>query len=184
MAHIKTSAYLATSLDGFIARSDHGLDWLDGWAQPSQGDYGYADFMSSVDVLLMGRNTFDTVMGFGVDWPYTMPVHVLTTRELTPPPNTEHGVFAISGEPAHVLEQLQSLGFKHVYVDGGQVVQTYLSSGHLDQLILTTLPVLIGDGIPLFGKLERDIKCNLESISSYDTGFVQRTYSFAEEEAP
>src|SRR5215210_4805230 len=150
---VKASVFIATSLDGFIARADGGLDWL-----PSDGGepHGYDEFMATVDALVIGRKTFETVLTFNT-WPYgEKPVFVLSTRPLAPAP-ARAKVERLSGDPAEIVSQLAARGIQHIYVDGGITIQGFLNAGLIQRLIITRVPVLIGSGIPLFGPLTRDI---------------------------
>jgi dihydrofolate reductase len=170
---MKATVFVGASLDGFIARADGRLDFLHA---SSEGEsYGYEEFIATVDALVMGRKTYDTVLTFG-KWPYgSTPVFVLSTRPLAPPPagaNVEH----LSGSPASVLAALGARGFAHIYVDGGDTIQRFLRAGAIDRLIVSRVPVLIGGGIPLFGALERDIRLAHVATRTYASGLVQSEY--------
>ena len=166
---------MGTSLDGFIARPDGALDFLPaGGGEP----HGYEEFMATVDALVLGRNTFDTVLAFDT-WPYgTKPVFVLSTRPLAPVPAGAI-VEALSGSPASIVTQLEARGIGHIYVDGGITIQRFLRAGLIDRLIVTRVPVLIGAGIPLFGPLERDIRVRHVATRQYASGLVQSEYEVA-----
>src|SRR5437868_405205 len=146
---MRASVFIATSLDGFIARADGALDFL----PPGGGEpHGYDEFMATVDALVIGRKTFETVLSFST-WPYgEKPVFVLSTCTLAPAP-LEAVVERMSGEPAEIVSQLAARGIEHVYVDGGITIQGFLRAGLIQRLIITCVPVLIGDGVPLFGAL-------------------------------
>ena len=171
---MKTTVYIATSLDGFIARPDGGLDWL-----PQGGgggeDYGYKAFMATVDALVMGRGTYDKVLTFGA-WPYDKPVYVLSSRALAPTPAPGHVVEWVQGEPAEVVKKMAALGHRHLYIDGGQTIQRFLRAGLIDRVIITRIPVLIGTGIPLFGRLEHDVHLRHVQTRSFPSGLVQSEY--------
>ena len=171
---MKISVYIATSYDGFIAREDGSLDWLPGSDGSGGGDedYGYHDFMGSVDVLLMGRNTFDMIRSFG-SWHYTLPVKVLTHRDLQLPDWIPATTEAVSGSPEQVSSLLAESGYKHVYIDGGAAIQSFLRAGLVDELIITRIPILIGRGIALFGELSADIHLKHIKTTCYESGFVQ-----------
>jgi dihydrofolate reductase len=174
---VKATVYIATSLDGFIAREDGDLDWLPGVDTGShEEDYGYEAFMSTVDALVMGRGTYEKVLTFG-SWPYgTKRVVVLSGGPLEFPPAVPPSVEAMSGSPAEVMSRLSADGAKHLYIDGGKTIQRFLSDGLIDRLILTRIPVLLGSGIPLFGRLTRDIKLRHVATRSYSSGLVQSEY--------
>lgn len=171
---VKVSVYIATSLDGFIARKDGGLDWL---PVPVEGgeDYGYAEFMAAIDFIVMGRNTYEKVLSFG-GWQYDRKVIVLTSRDLTLPSELADKVEAHRQSPRELLHELERRGAKGIYLDGGVTIQRFLREGLVDELTLTTIPVLIGEGIPLFGSLEQDIKLVLLKSRTFPNGFVQTTY--------
>ncbi|MEM7111495.1 MAG: dihydrofolate reductase family protein [Chloroflexota bacterium] len=175
---MKLSVYIATSVDGFIAREDGAVDWLDGHESAGENeDFGYKAFMDSVDGMLMGRNTYDKVLSFDVGWPYgDKPVFVLTKRPFSPPDAPNAQVEPLAGSPHEIVSQLNQRGFTHLYIDGGQVVQQFLQEGLVDELIITVIPVLLGKGIPLFGALDRDQSVKLMRAEGYSNGFVQTRY--------
>jgi dihydrofolate reductase len=170
---MKASVFIATSLDGFIARADGALDWLPaGGGEP----HGYDEFMATVDALVIGRKTFETVLGFDT-WPYgDKPVFALSARALAPaPPGAV--VERLSGDPADIVSQLAARGVRHVYVDGGITIQRFLQAGLIQRLIITRIPVLIGAGIPLFGATHRDIALKHIATRQYASGLVQSEYA-------
>jgi len=170
------SVYIAVSLDGFIARKDGSVDWLE--HESGAEDYGYRSFIETVDVLAMGRNTFDQVRSFDGNWPYQVPV-VVVTRAMSEddvPADLVGRVSVSARKPEALLRQLAERGAKHVYVDGGLLVQSFLHAGLVDRLILTRLPVLLGDGIPLFGPLDGDLRFEHATTKSFPSGLVQTEY--------
>jgi dihydrofolate reductase len=172
---VKASVFIATSLDGFIARANGDLDWL----PPGGGEpHGYEEFMATVDALVIGRKTFETVLTFDT-WPYGQkPVFVLSTRALAPTP-IGAVVERMSGAPAAIVSQLAARGIQHVYVDGGITIQRFLQAGLIQRLIITRVPVLLGDGVPLFGALPRDIRLRHVATRQYESGLVQSEYIVA-----
>lgn len=150
---MKATAFIGTSVDGFIARADGDLDFL----PPGGGEpHGYDEFMATVDALVIGRKTFETVLRVDT-WPYAnKPVFVLSTGSLAAAPPGAI-VERMSGEPGDIVSQLSARGIGHIYVDGGITIQRFLQAGLIQRLIITRVPVLIGAGIPLFGPLPRDI---------------------------
>lgn len=175
----KVSVYIATSLDGFIARSDGALDWLNeaDTTVPEGEDCGFQAFMDSVDMLIMGRKTYEQVLSFG-HWPYgKTPVVVLSRNSISFPPSLPDNVTHSSESPQELLERLSSEGVKHVYVDGGNTIQWFLSEGLIDEITVTVIPVILGDGIPLFGPLGKDVNLTHVHTTVFDFGFVQTTYS-------
>lgn len=175
----KTSVFIAASLDGFIAREDGDIDWLgagdDAASDPGE-DYGYAAFFATVDAIVMGRGTFEKVLTFGA-WPYEAThVVVLSSRPLEIPERLAETVEASAAAPRDVLAQLASRGHRHVYVDGGRTIQGFLSSGLLDRMIVTRIPVLLGSGRPLFGPLPQDVRLRHVRTRDFTTGLVQSEY--------
>jgi len=169
---MKASVFIATSLDGFIARANGALDWLPhGGGEP----HGYDEFMATVDALVLGRKTFETVLTFDT-WPYgEKPVFVLSTGTLPPAP-LGAVVECMSGAPAEIVSQLAARGIRHIYVDGGITIQRFLQAGLIQRLIVTRIPVLIGTGIPLFGITQRDIALKHVATRQYASGLVQSEY--------
>lgn len=169
---MRASVFVGTSLDGFIARANGDFDFL----PPGGGEpHGYEEFMATVDALVIGRNTFETVLNFE-SWPYgEKPVFVLSTRALPPVP-IGAVVERMSAEPAEIVSQLASRGIQHIYVDGGITVQRFLRAGLIQRVIITRIPVLIGDGIPLFGETQRDIVLKHIATREYAGGMVQSEY--------
>ncbi len=175
IAPMKASVFIATSLDGFIARADGGIDWL-GEPEEDGEDYGFGKFFASVDTLVMGRNSFEKVMSLG-SWFYgTTPVVVLTHRSLDVPAGLSSPVIPLSGSPAEVVEELARRGAKHLYIDGGKTVQAFLEAHLIQRIIITRIPVLLGEGIPLFGPLQQDIKLRHIETRAFDNGLVQSEY--------
>ena len=167
----KVSAYIATSLDGFIARKDGGLDWLDeaNATVPEGEDCGFHAFMGSVDTLVMGRKTYEKVLSFG-QWPYgEIPVVVLSRNSISFPSHLPDSLAHSSLSPRALIEQLSGQGSRHVYVDGGATIQGFLSQGLLDEITVTVIPVVLGEGIPLFGaskKIFVFFTCGLPPMTS------------------
>ena len=149
--------YIATSLDGFIATSDGGLDWLMEIPNPDKSDYGYADFIDRVDALVMGRNTFEKVLTFG-EWSYTKHVFVLSNSLTEIPENLTGKAEIITGNVTDVVRKLNQQGYRNLYIDGGKVIQSFLKEDLIDELIITRIPILLGKGIPLFGDIDQRLK--------------------------
>jgi dihydrofolate reductase len=176
---IRASVFIATSLDGFISRKDGSIDWLNeanALVTPGE-DCGYKAFSDSVDILVMGRHSFDLVRTFDA-WPYgDKRVVVLSSRAVEIPAEWQKTVSYSSEAPDVLMRSLAAEGFRHVYVDGGITIQRFLAAGLIDELTITLIPVLLGEGRPLFGALEKDVKLKLVRSISYEFGFVQVTYS-------
>ena len=169
--------FIATSLDGFIARQGGGLDWLFA-SDPGSENHGYDAFMARMDGIIMGRGTFESVLTLG-PWSYPKPVVVLS-RSLTEAdvPAELAGRVQITAEPPRVLfERLSREGWRRAYVDGGAVIRSCLAEGLIEDVILTRAPVLIGTGRPLFGSLEQDLRLVHQGTEAFPSGLVQSRYS-------
>ncbi|MBF0240835.1 MAG: dihydrofolate reductase [SAR324 cluster bacterium] len=177
---MKASVYIATSLDGFIARNNGSLDWLpgsDGNHENNSEDYGFQKFMDSVDVLVMGRKTYEMVLSFG-QWPYGTKRVVVLSKTLAQISETlPQTVELKSASPAELFQELRTSGAKHIYVDGGSTIQGFLRAGLIHEITITRVPVLIGSGIPLFGAIEKDLPLKHIETRSFDSGFVQSRYA-------
>lgn len=176
----QVEVFIATSLDGFIARPDGAIDWLmDAQsAAPVGEDFGYADFMAGVDALVMGRKSFESVLGFDA-WPYDgTPVHVMTRQaDLPVPPALQGRVHVSALAPGALLERLAVQGVRRVYLDGGELIRAFLAEDRVDRMTVTTVPVLIGEGRRLFGPLGRDRRWTLEAVRHWPScGFVQTVW--------
>lgn len=174
--------FCATSLDGFIARPDGGIDWLPQDAEFAGDDHGYSEFMAGVDALVMGRKTFELVLTFG-SWPYRKPVFVVTHRPLPKLPATYEDavVEAVGGTPKAIATSLAARGFASLYVDGGSVVSQFLAAGLIDSMTLTRIPVLLGEGIPLFALRPggADLRWRLARSQAWPNGLTQARYERA-----
>lgn len=168
---MRCSVYIAQSLDGFIARRDGRLDWLSRVERAGE-DYGYQRFHDSVDTIVVGRGTYDVVLGFDA-WPYAgKRVIVLSHRPATP----RHGEEIYSGRPEALVQQLAAAGATRAYVDGGHVIQQFLAADLISDLTISVIPIVLGDGIRLFGAMEREIPLTLVASRAFDSGLVQLEY--------
>ena len=170
---MQTSVFIGTSVDGFIARPDDKLDFL-----PADGGepHGYTEFFARVDTILIGRRTFEIVQAFP-DWPYAQKrVVVLSTRPLDFSSVRGARVEQMSGSPVEIASKLAATGTQHVYVDGGVTIQQFLRAGLIQRLTITRVPVLIGQGIPLFGTLPHDIRLRHIATQHYPSGLVKTEY--------
>lgn len=176
---LRLSVFIATSLDGYIARPDGAIDWLEqaNACVPAGEDCGYAALMASVDLLVMGRGTFEKVLSFP-DWPYAgKPVWVVSRSGITPAADLPPQVRVTGASPEQIVQDAAEQGFRHLYVDGGRLIQSFLRAGLIDELTITTIPVLLGEGRPLFGALPADVPLRLVASRAYPFGFVQSTYA-------
>ena len=174
----KCSVFIATSLDGFISRADGRIDWLEAAnATVTAGeDCGYAAFFATVDALVMGRGTFETAIAFPT-WPYGARRVFILSRTLSQLPGNTPATVSLSAEPPRdLVERLYADGYRHLYVDGGRTIQSFLSAGLIDEFTITVIPVLLGAGRPLFGPLWADVHLELVGSRAYPFGFVQNRY--------
>jgi dihydrofolate reductase len=167
--------YIATSLDGYIAKVDGGIDWLMEIPNPDQSDYGFADFLSRIDGVLMGRKTYEIVQDFD-QWIYTKPVFVLTQTLDALPGKWAHKAEIVKGEPTEVIAALNSRGINNIYVDGGKTIQSLLSLDLIDEMIITKIPILLGNGIPLFSNGNSELKFEHIETDVYYGGLVKSRY--------
>lgn len=172
---MKITVYIATSLDGFIARKDGQIDWLMNIENPTGDDYGYADFISTIDAIVMGKGTFEKVLSFG-EWPYEKMVFVLSTTLKDVPSHLNKKVQLLSMTPTKTLEHIAKEGYSSLYVDGGDTIQRFLMADVIDELIVTRIPILIGSGIPLFGQLDHDLVFQHIETKTYPNGLVKSHY--------
>jgi len=171
---MQISVFIATSLDGFIARLNGDIDWLVNKNDPE--DYGYGAFISTVDCLVMGRNTFEKVLSFP-EWPYAGKRVMVISRTLNRIPAQAAGKAELYAGPVEQLAaQLSSEGYGRIYIDGGKTIQSFLRAGLVTDMTLTHIPILIGSGLPLFGELREDIHLNHIETKTFPSGFVQSRY--------
>ena len=170
------SVFIGTSVDGFIARLNDDLDFLpEGGGEP----HGYNEFIASVDAIVIGRKTFEKVLSMET-WPYgDKRVVILSSRPLDLSAAVGGVVEQMAGPPAEIVSQLAARGVHHLYIDGGITIQRFLRAGLIQRLIITRVPVLIGEGIPLFGALSRDIRLRHVVTRHYPSGLVQSEYEVA-----
>ncbi len=143
--------YVGTSIDGYIADREGKIDFLESVPNPEHLDLGFADFIDSIDALLMGRKTFETVLGFGVEWPYPKHVFVYSSSLTSVPDELSDKVTIVGGELDVVVKQLNEKGYERLYIDGGELIRSLIQEDKIERMIIARLPVLLGGGIPLFG---------------------------------
>lgn len=168
----RISVFIAASIDGYIARENGDLDWLENIPSEEGEDYGYKAFIATVDVILMGRKTYEKVAGFQ-EWPYTGKRLIVLSDTLEA---VKEEAELYSGSIDALLSRLDREGVKHAYVDGGITISKFLEKGIVDHLTLTIIPILLGQGIPLFHSMDRESSLKLESAHSYPNGLVQLRY--------
>lgn len=172
----KNRIFIATSLDGFIADANGGIEWLDTFPEINNIDSGYAQFTAEIDALVMGRNTYEKVLSFGIEWPYKKPVFVIS-RTLTEVPNEYDGkVFLLSGSPTDILKSIHQNGFFSLYIDGGGLIQSFLEEDLIDEMVITIIPVLLGQGFPLFGNLSKMLTFECKESKLFLDAIVQNHF--------
>ena len=171
---MKTTVYVGTSLDGFIARKDGDIDWLVKFQNKEVHD-SYQKFINKIDAIVTGRGTYEKVLSFPV-WPYDKKVFVLSTTLKQIPGKLKEKVILLSMKPKELLNHLSGEGFSNIYIDGGKVIQSFLKEDLIDELIITRVPVLIGTGIPLFGWLDNDLQFEHLKTDIYSDGLVKSCY--------
>ncbi|WP_295904063.1 dihydrofolate reductase family protein [uncultured Vibrio sp.] len=183
---MKCSVYIATSVDGFIAKNDGAVDWLHtaGNANADMGDQadmGFADFMSSVDCLIMGRKCMEVIASMNLtpeQWPYGDTRIIVLSNSLTQAPdNLKDKVEMYSGDLNALVSTLSSEGYQHAYIDGGATIQAFINLELINEMTITRAPVLLGEGIPLFGKTAKEIKLEQSKAIAFPNDFVQVKYT-------
>ena len=169
---MRTSVFVGASVDGFIARPNGEFDFL---SANGDGPQGFEEFYESVDCLLIGRKTYETVLRME-GWFYgEKPVFVLSSGELRPAPEGA-SVERLQGEPEDIYAELAGRGYQHVYVDGGLTVQSFIRSGLIDRITVNRVPVLIGEGISIFGPVPKDVRLKHISTDYFEKGSVKTVY--------
>jgi dihydrofolate reductase len=168
--------YIAASIDGYIATSDGGVDWLHEVPNPDNDDFGYSEFVKNIDALVMGRNTFEKILTFG-EWPYQKKVFVLSSSLTQIPEELRGNVEILCGSLSEALSEIKTQGFRNLYIDGGKLIQSFLSEDRIDELIVTRIPVLLGSGIPLFGELGAPLRFKHIDTTIHSNALVQSRYA-------
>ena len=171
-----TYVYIAQSLDGYIADKDGGLDWLNDIPNPDNSDFGFSDFMNGIDAIVMGRKTFETVHSFNA-WPYTKPVFVVTRSLKKLPEIYQNKATILNLQPSQIIKNLEDDGMNNLYIDGGVLIQSFLKEDLIDELIITTIPVLLGAGFPLFGKLEESLNFKFQKSEVLNNSLMKNYYT-------
>jgi dihydrofolate reductase len=171
---MKTTVFIGTSLDGFIARKDGDIDWLVQFAN-DEAVHSYEEFIKRIDAVVIGRGTFEKVLSFP-SWPYKKNVFVLSTSIKEVPAALKEKITVLAMKPGELLNYLSGKGYSHVYVDGGKVIQDFFKENLIDELIISKAPVLIGTGIPLFGYLATDIQFTHLRTEINSNGLVRSYY--------
>ncbi len=173
---MKNKVFIATSLEGHIADAEGGIEWLESFPELNEVDTGWSTFMEDIDALVMGRNTYEKVLSFGIDWPYDKPVYVLSTSLNEVPLELKGKVFLVGSKQKDlktILDDIHKNGHLNLYIDGGRTIQSFLREDLIDELTITTIPVLLGKGIPLFGNLDRQLRFECRRSLVYIDKVVQ-----------
>ncbi|MCK0147103.1 dihydrofolate reductase family protein [Arenibacter sp. F26102] len=169
--------FIATSLDGYIADRNGGLDWLTSIPNPEQTDMGYNEFMTQVDALVIGRKTFETVCGFEVDWPYAKPVFIVSSTMESLAAEYRDKAELVKGSLTEILKQIHDKGYHKLYIDGGVTIQNFLKEDLIDEMTITTIPIVLGGGSPLFSQLSKELEFTLVTSKVFLNELVQNRYT-------
>jgi dihydrofolate reductase len=176
----KVVLFIAASLDGKIARKDGSLDWLHGVPNPNKSDFGYARFLSTVGTLFLGRKTYEEILGFGVEWPYAGKTSYVVTSDANYRPVTD-GTFCLKLDLATCVRDLRASSDQDIWLVGGsQLIATFMEFELVDRIIVTLIPVTLGEGIPLFPAHAKDVNWALREVERFDSGVLGLTYDKAE----
>lgn len=173
---MKNKVFIATSLDGFIADQTGNIDWLHSIPNPEQTDMGYTAFTQTIDAWVMGRTTFETVCGFDMEWPFDKPVFVLSTQMTEIPEKYVGKAELVKGSLSEVLDYIHRGGYHQLYIDGGKTIQSFLQEDLIDEMIITTIPLLLGGGFPLFGSLPQRLTFECVDTTIYLGQVVQSRF--------
>jgi dihydrofolate reductase len=171
----RVKLYIACSLDGFIAREDGNIDWLTKYENSPETDYGYSEFYASIGTVLMGRKTYEQVMGFGV-WPYGEKKTYVFTRQKEPL-RREKNVEFVSGDAGEFVRRLKENTDEDIWLVGGsQLIKTFLEEDLVQDLIVFVVPVILGSGIPLFDRIGKEVRLKVVNTKRYESGLVRLEY--------
>lgn len=161
------------SLDGLVAGKDDDISWL---FRYNDVDYGFNEFFSTIGAIIQGRRAYDIEVGHGWENPHPVPTFVMSHR--LPEKKPQRGDIVFTAEDiSEVLKKAKQLTHKHVWIEGGaNVAQQFLNKGLVDEIVLSVVPVILGDGIRLFGKTDRPIELSLREVKRFDKGLVQLIY--------
>ena len=182
---MKCSVYIATSADGYIATTDGGVNWLHtaGDQDADMGDnpdMGFGSFIDSIDCMIMGRKCMEMISSMDLtpeQWPYgDTHIVVLSNTVKEPPENLLGKVEMYSGDIQSLIKKLETNGFKHAYIDGGSTITSFINLKLIDKMTITKAPVLLGEGIPLFGKINQSVKLENAEATAFPNEFIQIKY--------
>jgi len=169
------TVYIATSIDGYIAREDGSIDWLMELPNPDKSDYGFSIFLKRIDGIIIGRKSFETVVGFN-EWPYPKPVFVLSNSLDKLPEGFSGKAEIVRGELQRIIESLRDKRINNLYIDGGKTIQSFLKEDLIDEMIITRIPILLGSGIPLFDKNNAELVFEHVETQVYNNMLVRTKY--------
>jgi len=172
----KNMVFIATSLDGYISDRNGGLYWLHTLPNPDKLDFGYAEFIKRVDAIVMGRITFEVVCSFNVEWPYTLPVFVMSNTLTALSNEYQDKAEIVKGSLHGILDQIHQKGYTQLYIDGGACVQSFLKEDLIDEIIISTIPILLGGGTPLFSELPKELEFDHLASERFPNTLVQNHY--------
>jgi dihydrofolate reductase len=172
----KNIVFIAKSIDGYIAGVNGELDWLNSIPNPDNDDMGFLELMDEIDALVMGRATFETVCSFGVDWPYNKHVFVLSNSLKVIPEKLKEKASLLNGDIKKILNIIHGKGYNKLYIDGGKTIQNFLKEDLINELIITTIPILLGGGISLFRELPESMEFNHKKTKVFLNQIVQSHY--------
>ncbi len=168
--------FIGASLDGYIADRNGGLNWLTAIPNPEQSDMGYTEFMAQVDALVMGRKTFETVCGFEGDWPYAKPIFIVSRTLDTIAEEYRDKAELVKGSLVQILEKIYNKGYHRLYIDGGVTIQNFLKEDLIDEITITTIPIVLGGGSALFSVLPKELEFTLVESKIFLNQLVQSHY--------
>jgi dihydrofolate reductase len=167
--------YIATSLDGFIADSNNDIEWLATFPNEENTDYGYSEFIKSINCIVIGRKTFETALSFK-EWPYQLPVFILSNSMKKLPENLINKAFIVNGNLKTIIKEIKEKGLENIYIDGGKAIQSFLSEDLIDEMYLSKVPIILGKGIPLFGNIEKQSDWKHIHTDVYKNGIIKSHY--------
>jgi dihydrofolate reductase len=172
----KNIVFIAKSLDGFIAGKNGELNWLHSIPNPKNIDMGFNDLMQEIDAIIMGRITFETVCKLGGEWPYHKHVFVLSHSLKEIPEKLNKKATLINGKPQTILDKIYEKKYFKLYIDGGRTIHAFLTEDLIDELRITTIPILLGGGFPLFGDLANPMEFEHIESKTFLNQIVQNHY--------
>lgn len=172
--------FIATSLDGCIADKNGEIEWLQNIPNPDNLDMGYNNFMKGIDAIVMGKNTFETVCGFDIDWPYAVPVFVISNSLRTIPEKFKDKAELVKGDLNEIVQQIHAKGHQNLYIDGGKTIQSFLNKNLINEIIVTIIPIILGGGIPLFSNINNMIHFKCVHTVLFSNHIVQNHYVLVE----